>query len=433
MIKKLKFSFLCYLISGLLITFFLFQTVHNRNFENVFTDSKPRYFEVINFWIDDGFIKTFGLWPRDLEAKSFRNVAKKNVEEKAFYVNDGMGYLHPAYVVQKIFHVFSNKTSYKLYTYQNQLYLILSSIFLSILACRIFLLYGSNTTNSFIMGLVCQLIYLTFPVNLFYYWGAYPTAINLVFITLFLLLIFEINFNPRKIIFKYKLIIAITVFFIAHTSLYIGILFISFYILTCLILNKDFISYKIIFQIIILPLIAALILFFSQLLFVKLNYNPEFVGSSFNYRSGFDGDILRYKSYLNLIFDRTRYSNTLYQWYELMVFSFISLVVYLAINIYNELFSKNYLPIYRKSLFVIVVSLGAYFPYALLFTQSTVIHAKVFDPYLLIPLILITFSSLPAILEKASRFKGLFCLLFLVIGIFLSLINLRLYSIEYPL
>lgn len=430
---KTKHNFIIYFFTGILISFFLFQTVHNRDIDQTFKDQAPRYMNVINYWLEDGLVNNYGLWPRDSEALRFNNIPTEKTEKKTFYRNDGMGYLHPSYLLQKIHYTIFNKISYQLYIYQNQFYLIISSIILSLIALKILLSHNLNIKNAYLMAFTCQLLFLTFPVNLFYYWGAYPTAISSIFILLFINLIYEVQKNPKNINSKFKIFIAFTVFFLTYTALYVAILFLLFFILTYLLFDKRFLSFKTISKIIFFPFILSLLLFFFQIFMAKANSSTELLGSSFNFRSGLDGDRSYYYSYLNLIFHRIRESVYIYQWYELMLFSVLSLLIYISINVYKAASSKNITKIEKQNIFIGIISFGAYVPYALLFTQSTVIHAKVFDPYLIIPLIIISCANLMGLIESKSSFKGFFCFIFFGIGVFLALRNLRLYSIEYPL
>tara|TARA_B100000674_G_C37799282_1_gene895629 strand:- start:325 stop:1044 length:720 start_codon:yes stop_codon:yes gene_type:complete len=237
----------------------------------------------------------------------------------------------------------------------------------------------------------------------------------------------------NNISFFYKFLFGINVFFIVHTALFIGVLFLLFFGILYYFLNMKFLNTKNIIMLIVLPSLIALLIFLSQLLLVKINYNPEFLGSSFMFRTGLDGDLTYYNSYMNLIFHRIRDGSFLYQWYEFMIFSFICFIVFFSLNIYFNYFKLDFTNIDKISIFVLFLSMGAYFPYALIFTQSTVIHAKVFDPYLIIPLILVSFFNCPGILERESNFKGFMSLIFFCLGIFFALINLRLYSTQYPI
>jgi len=425
-------SFSLFFSIGLLVLFFLFQTVHNRDIDKTFLEKGPRLMNVVEYWVDNGFLKHGGLWPRDpafsVDNQCFNNCNNLPQEGDAvneFYSSMSMGYMHFSFFTQKVVHMITGEVSYKLAVYQNQFYVLLSSALFGLLSLRLSSSFGVPSRHALILGLSTQLLYQTFPVNLFYYWGIYPSAVLMIFLMIFLIELIKIYRNDKIVVASNDKILFISVFMMAYVDLYSTIIFVFFFLFVLHVLDGSLLSNIKLTRNLIAPLGLALVLFIIQLIWVKFYFDATFISSTLSFRTGFDGDNIKYLTHANLIFHRIRQGSMVYQWYPLMGFCVVSAIIYWALNIFQ--LGKEKLPI-----ILFLASVGIYLPYALFFTQSVVIHTKMHDPYMVAPLILIGFSMLPASLEQRNQFQGYYVFLFAILAFFFSMYNIRLFALEYP-
>ena len=145
-----------------------------------------------------------------------------------------------------------------------------------------------------------------------------------------------------------------------------------------------------------LEFLLFLIYFIGLLLILKfsLGYNLTNDSSSFLFRSGLDGDLRYYATHIDLLHSKFRKMNRSYQWYLYMAFAISCLFLFFKDYLLNKLTNEE------KILFII--PLGLFFPYFIIFPQSTIIHPYYTDPYLFYFLFFITSIFFPIYLKKKN-------------------------------
>ena len=199
-----------------------------------------------------------------------------------------------------------------------------------------------------------------------------------------------------------------------------------------LIMSHGFISKHYPLETIIIPALLAIILFAGTIIYAKLKF-PEISlsGSSFLYRTGFDGSIEYYLNHWDL-FSRNSYSpvhignaaKPLYNWKFLFITGSLSVICLFYFSVIN--------PFFRKATQLILVALGVYIPFAFMFSQAAITHPFGYDYYFIIPLILCFFVILPAILGYYTKYPEFFVLISFSISFCYSMIQLRNYAVCFP-
>lgn len=416
-------SYWLFFAIGLLVFIFLFSTVHNRSVKEIKKISKPRYHQLIKFWIDKGFIKHGGVWLRTSKNRKQWSPPSKNEEIKYAY-KGAMSYLYIAYFLEKMNHSIRGSYSYRLMCFHNQIFVLLSSALLGLLAMRLSLRFKIKPFQCLLLGVGCQIVYQTFPVNLWYYWELYNTTVSPIFAIIFLI-VSEKIVTQEKAEKRYLVIRFISVFGLFYLDYPTAVFFIATYFVICAVLGHS-LSNQFLFRSLILPACLGMGLIGLQLLWIKISYPEiEFVGGGFLFRTGLDGSIAKYIDHFNLLFDRRRDKLGFLNWKYLFWAS--SFTVLLLIALYHKISQLKY------PVFVLLCALGLYVPFAFLFSQVTVIHPYMYDAYLVIPLILSFFAILPAVLEMKTKYTGVFSLLFFMMACCYAAVQIRAYATQFPL
>jgi hypothetical protein len=154
-------------------------------------------------------------------------------------------------------------------------------------------------------------------------------------------------------------------------------------------------------------------------------------GSSFQYRSGFDGDAMFYGNHLDIAFGRDVVraglpSNLqfLYRWKWLFILGAVSVLATLAAYL------LGLAP--RIAVVALFALLGSYLLYAAVFSQAVMLHPWLFDVVVATPLILALFAIVPALVESRTGRTGTIVLMAIFGATWLSMFQLRLYALTYP-
>ena len=424
------FTFL--IVMGLFIYSLLFATIHNRTQADLIKNTPERYNLLIQFWKDRGYFKHGGLWiwATDKNAQYYWDPPKADEPVIKIYRSYPMGYIMFANIAERIYMSITGKFSNTLMKYHNQFFVLLSSALLGLLAYRLAKKADMPPLQTMLAALSCQLIYQTFPVNLFYFWEVCPSTIAAPFLLMFILLLEDIYHekNPSRRKNIYAATCGFFAFYIDPPT--VGLFFIFLALIWILLGNRE--SFKKNWhKITIYPAIFAMVIIAAQLLIVKINFpNAELTGSGFWFRTGLDGSTVYYKDHWALLAKRFLWGSGLrlkldVDWRFLLYGGGVGLLVFILG--FHKYIKDNYTAIVISSLLCI------YFPVAFVISQGVIIHPYFFDAYLAMPMILLVFCILPIILTKMSEKWNGFILLFSIIAFCYSFVQLRAFMVAYPI
>lgn len=426
-------SFLGLLALGGVVLIFLFATVHRRDLSvdlakpYTYTAAEStRYPKLIQFWIEQGYLKHGGLWflqPGD--------VGYIDEDHPRVYRSGAMGFLQVAHLLERINYTFRGKISYTLMVVHNQAWVWLSSAWLGVLGMRLSRRIGTPARYALLFGAASAVIYQTFPTNLWYYWELLPTGVIASLAILFLL-IEEAGFDQERAPRWLTLARALCVFALVYAEPVSAILFLATYLLAADLLGSQALRRFSLLKTFLLPAGTALGVFALQLLFVRLSYpTVQMVGGGFMFRTGLDGSTQYYTGFLDLITSRfpfrfLPYLTPLTQWWFLFIAG--NLAVLVLAGLYLRL-----LPELKCAILILAMAFGLYLPYVFLFSQAAVIHPYGYDVYLAIPLTLALFALLPASLERLTNNSGLFAFVAILLAFCYVMVQLRTYAMAFPL
>lgn len=418
---------------GLVVMGFLFATVHRRDLEAAISQQYgsaagrlDRYPDLIRFWIEQGYLEHGGLWfilPGD--------IGYIDEDHPRVYRSAPMAYLQVAHLLERVCYAVKGKISYTALMLHNQGIVWLSSTLLGVLAMRLARRMKIDPLHALLLGAASTAVYQTFPINLWYYWEIYATAVAAPFIILFLL-IQEITYGREPGSRFLTMLLSLCVFALASTDLLAAWFIFIAYCLAALTMAPESVKKLPVLKTLIVPAILACSLFALQVLWVKLRYpNVEFVGSTFMFRSGLDGSKQVYATHVDLVtrplvFDFLPQMKLLTRpWF---LFGGGGLAVLTVAWLY-----LTRLPQLKPAVFVLTIAVGVYLPYVFIFSQSAIIHPYMYDVYLAIPLTLALFAVLPAALERLTNNSGLITFAALLIALCYVMVQLRTYAIVFPL
>ncbi len=175
----------------------------------------------------------------------------------------------------------------------------------------------------------------------------------------------------------------------------------------------------------------------GQLLFVYIYYpNAMFKGNTFLSQSGLDGAIDQYLFVLDLLpghWTRTRYALHVGNWSFLYFAGAISCLVISLVYLVNRRIDFVRIVNFDLLILVLLISFGAYVPFAFVFSRGVVAHPDVYDYWIALPFIIALFGILPALLENIFSNTGLVVLIFSVIACALTFHQLRVFVVAFPL
>lgn len=385
------------------------------------TPDYARYSKTIMVWIQHGYFKHGGL--------SFLEDIDQNPTQQVWRSNP-MGFLQMAHLLERIHFWIKGSYSYRVMVFHNQWIVLFSSALLALWSMRMALHVKIQPKHAFLLGAGSALVYQTFPMNLWYYWEIYPSAVLCLFALIFLL-IEQIAIDRTSISSQLLLLRGLCIFCMVYIEPFSGILFPLSYLVVCGIFSPESIRKWNMRRTFFVPIFVALLVFALQLLWIKIQYpTVQLYGSGILFRTGLDGSTQYYSGHIDLVANRllsyqppfmSQSLALLTRWWFLLLAGSLSLLFLIAIYIWK-------LPQLKNNILLLLLSLGLYVPLAFLFSQATVIHPYAYDIYLAFPLIAALFAVLPATLEKLTKETGMFTLSAIVVGFCYSLVQIRTYA-----
>ncbi|MBT3509930.1 MAG: hypothetical protein HN472_10370 [Nitrospina sp.] len=404
---------LVFLLWGSLVLVGLFLSVHSRDIIEPQQELQGRWSNVIHLWENEGYFAQGGLW-----------FSKSLIEDPAQTMISPytMGFLQGAHLLERFKIWLDGSFSLSLLAIHNQLIPMFSSALLGFLAMRLTLPLGIRPVHAYVLGLSSQTMYQTFPSNLWFFWEIYPTTMFIFFMALFL--VCEVSKDELKSENKsFPLMRSFSIFCMVFVE-WVGALgFLSAY---CLVSRLPSLGNKIIkmeMAKIALPVFLAFIVMAGQLLWVKVSYpDAQLIGEGVGSQIGLDKSFLQDKELTRVL--KKRYDSLLPDWNVLFATGFLATFVVMAM-IWRE--KKNF------SHFIILATGIGFYSLFLLFNPKSFILPEAYGVYLAFTLILALFALLPGWLETFNNNSGIFVLTFFVLSFCWSCIQLRNYSLYYPL
>lgn len=419
MIKRLEknlssggnIGLLVFLAWGSLVLLGLFLSVHSRDIDGGQNALQGRWSNLILLWENEGYVDHGGLW-----------FSKPLIEDSAQTVISPytMGFLQGAHLFERI-HIWRNGSfSFALLALHNQLIPMLSSALLGFLAMRLTLRLGIRPVHAFVLGLSTQTMYQTFPANLWFFWETYPTTIFVLFMALFLICEdftdgLESESKPLKFVCRLSIFCMVFVEWIGALG------FLSAYALVSRYFSPEKQSKQVGVKKFALPAFLAFVVMAGQLVWVKTSY-PDVQLLGERSQIGLNQSFLQVKELSTVL--KKRYEPLLPDWNVLAMAGFLATFIVMSL-VRRE--KKSFI-----HFSILGGGIGFYALFLLLGPKSFILP-EAYEVYLAFTLILALFALLPGWLETFNNNSGIYVLISLALAFCWSCIQLRNYSIYYPL
>ncbi len=306
---------------------------------------------------------------------------------------------------------------------------LLAASLLALLAYRLAIRAGVKPLHAFVLAVGLEMVQFTFPGNVTIFWGMTAQMMWLVFALLFLLIEERaVESRTRRM----EICEAVLVFAMVRVQYVYAMMFLAVYVAVLFVMRDERPSLSRIVRTIVVPAVAALVIFAGQLTLAKYDPDVKLFGSRFLYRTGLDGDGELYGDHLDIAFGRDFIRaespgnrQYLFRWPVLFFAGALSVIAALIAYL------RDRIP--RMAIVALITLLGAYVLHAAVFSQLVALHPYLFDPVLVPPLILALFGLLPALAEVQTRRTGLITLVTFLAATWTSFYSLRIYALCYPL
>jgi len=383
------------------------------------------YTSYTSVWITDGFWKYFGFFynPTDLTRTWHTG--------PYIYGTVPGWYLYPPYIAQYLNYFFTDSIEPKFIAFYGVLSSFIAGITLTYLAYKIAdILVPKYYSIKIVLSIICFMVFVTFPHNLFLIYMPTPQINFITFSCLFFIKfidLFEKNLEIKKIdiahLFVVSLLMSISEY-VASFLFQFSFLAMMFYTFKY---NKFFV--KIIAIFILSGLTFLLIKQTQTSLAIYFNPAVDFLSSGALSRTGLDGSTLHYTSHWDLILSRHpsgMYPATaLPKWYMNWPVIFITSILSLLGIIYFELRKQTIIS------FILFTGYSSYALYAFIFSNAVVLHSDIYDVILFAPVVLTVFAVLPAYVYKITN-SALILPIWITVGISYVFVQLRAYTVAFP-
>ena len=416
-------AFVLFAVFAFGVFLFTFATVHRGRATALDTNFfSQRSRQIITYWREHGYLESGGLMP-------FSSAFWSGPPEKlVFYRSSTGGYMISGYVIERVAMALTGRYHPLLLAIHNELMMLISAALGALLVDRLLIRIGLRTVDAVMLTCAAELVFLTFPEVQAQYWelSAQPAALPFAF--LFLLLD-----GPNVRSARVRAAQGAAAFVLVYFEFILGFFFLASYAAFSLLATEPRPKVRALLTKAALPAAAALILFAAQLAYVRARH-PEvpLEGTSFMARTGLDGDVQYYRDHRDILAGRDLAarnfppnSKLLFRWPSLLIAGILATgFVIVAGTVQRRL---------RPILCVVTSFVGGYVLYAALFSQAVVIHPYLYDLVIATPLIFSLFAFAPAILEVRRSTTGVMPLVVAFVAIWYSMVQLRAYSVWYPL
>jgi hypothetical protein len=402
-----------FLLWGSLVLAGLFLSVHSRDIVESQNTLQGRWPNLILLWEKEGYLNHGGLW---FSKSLIEDPSPKMISPYT------MGFLQGAHLLEKIQTWVNGSFSFGLLAFHNQLIPMLSSALLGFLAMRLTLRLGIRPLHAFVLGLSTQTLHQTFPGNLWFFWEVYPTTLGVLFMVLFLICEESAYGLESKSVYLQR-IRKLTVFCMVFVEWVGALCFLSTYCLISRYFSPGKQSAKREMVKIALPVFLALFVMAGQLVWVKTNSpDVQLMGQEAGSQIELSKSFLQVKELSTVL--KKRYEPLLPDWNVLAMMGLLATLI-VMIMVWREK---------KHSIHFIMLATGTgFYAVFLLLGPKSFILPEAYEVYLVFSLVLALFALLPGWLETLNNNSGIFVLTFCILAICWSSIQLRNYSIYYPL
>lgn len=404
-----------FLVVGLIAFGYVYKTLYQREMGRLQSSDGPvRSQRVLGHWLDHGYFASCGLIVPDA---------------KLIYRRSTGAHMVSGFVVEKIWRGVTGRYGWRLLALHNQFVTLLAATMLAMLAYRLARRCGVDPLHAFVLGVGAQMVQFTFPANLALSWELSAQMVSLIPAIGFLL-VEERALDGRAR--WHTLLQVVAIFALTMLEGLCATMFIAAYLAAVLLVRGERPAWRRLAVTLLLPWLAAYAIYGIQLSCAKreaARTGATLVGSSFPYRSGLDGDATFYRDHLDIAFGRdivrAGRPKSLFRWPLLFFAGAAALLAVLAA------FLRGRAP--RIAIVALLALAGEYVLYAAVVSQAVMLHPYLFDALLVAPLALALFAVVPALVEAATKRTGLIAFIALVGALWLSMFQLRLYALSYPL
>ncbi len=423
LLDRTAFLFVIFLAVGLVVFTASFLTVHVRP-SSLLTENPGsiRAHDRIMIWVTRGYFHYFGLVAEPAPAPA---------NEIVIYRTSTGAHLVSTFILEKIWYTIFGRYSWRLSAVHNELVALLLSALLGLLAYRLTRRAGLDPPLAIAAGSSIVIVVFTFPDNLSLYWEMSSQATMLVFATLFML-IEERGLDERRTS-RLSIFQGVVVFLMTYSEKIAALALISSMAVTLFLLQPRRERWRRFLLLAVAPSFLALAVYGLQLSAARIRFpDVKMVGSTFMFRSGLDGESLYYGDHLDIAHRRdVARSNWpvnrpyLFRWTWTFFLGAASALLVVAAYVFGR--------VPRIGVEVLVWLTGTWVLYAAVFSQAVVIHPYLYDVLLFVPLVLALFALMPALLESLTARTGAILLVSVLAALWLSLFQMRLYALRYPM
>jgi hypothetical protein len=392
-------------------------TVHGRQPQELVSRA-GRSHVVLSHWLNEGYFHYAGM-------------INRNVESTGIYLNSTGTYMVSGFLAEKVYSTVTGHYSYRLLALHNQIVSMLLSAMAGLLSYRLARRFELEPRLAFVAGAAVVMVVFTFPDNLDLYWEMSAQAYSLLFALLYLVIeerAFGLTERPRGMVIAQ----GAAVFLMTMTEGIFALGFVASVFATLLILRREG-SWKRFLLVVVLPCVAALLLYQLQLKVAAARFpNAPTSGSKMLWRTGLDGDSVYYGDHLDIARGRDLARKNwpanrqyLFRWKWVFILGVASTLGVLIG------FLRGRAP--RIALEALAGLTGGWLCYAAVFSQAVVIHPYLYDVLLFTPLAIALFALGPSLLESLTRRTGAILLVVVFSAVWYSLFQMRLYALRYPL
>ena len=416
--------FAAFLLLGAIALGTAWFTVHARQPQELMAQSDMRRTQVIlSHWLDEGYFHYVGL-------------INHTPNKAAIYRNTTGAYMVSSFIGQKIFVMMYGRYSNRLLAFHNQVLAMILSALAGLLSYRLARRFGLEPRLALAAGGAVVIVLFTFPESLQLYWTVTAQAYALLFALVFLILEERIleersldrSPRPRRLLIAQ----AAAIFLMTTMEMIFALGFVASLAAAMVLLRRGE-SFKRFLVIVVLPCLAALVLYQVQMKIALARFpDIQTEASSMMFRTGLDGDALHYGDHLDIAFGRSGPRGNwpvnreyVFRWPTAF---FLGLVSVLAALI---AFVRGRAP--RVVLETLVTLTGAWVLYAAVFSQAIKIHPWLYDLLLFTPLAIALFAIAPSLLESLTGRTGAIVLVIVFSALWYSFFQLRLYALRYPM
>jgi len=415
-------TFVLFLGFGVAVLVFAFLTVFQGRESQLPTHpGAMRSHATITYWQQHGYFYSGGLIHLGLPWRT-------NGPREIFWRSATGAYMISGYVVEQLVRLFGGRYSYRALAIHNEIITLISSALLALLAFQLLVGLGVDRLHSLIFSAASQLVLLSFPDSLSQYWEIMPQMAAMPFALLFLI------FDRRQTATRRDLVLqGLSAFALVYTEYVFGILLFATWWLLRLLVDTRPVAWRRLLAVTVLPAVAAVVVFAAQVTINRSHYpDIPLEGTGFLVRSGLDGSSQYYGEHADLIYGRNvarlnfpANRGYLFTWRWLFIAgcAAVALLIVAAAR-YRAL---------RSVIVTLGALIGAYVLYAAVFSEAVVIHPYEYDYLLAVPLIAAVFSFVPGLIEFSLPTKGIATTVVVLLTAWYAMVEMRNYSLRYPL